>query len=313
MNFKEAAFLVSIVFLISGCTTTQTGAGLIIEGFGPDLPEVFSGEEVTFSGRIRNTGSLTATNVRATLLGLNDWYGAGRPIGKGGWIGTEKLPEEEECAYTSSGASLLPPNPQFSTAGGNMVCSWKYFAPSIPEGTLAYNPTMRVFYNYRSETVKLISILPRGEMIRLQQSGRPLPGETKSISMSPVRIDIETPSIIRASGDSVEFQLRVTINNIDRGIACYPDSLESCKNTNDNWNRIKISLAMPDGITLSDCQEHMVLDLFHGTSNSVVCRAVASGISMDTPKQHTISVSGEYLYMLDMSAEITVKSSHSLR
>src|SRR3989337_4098656 len=80
---KELFALLSLVGLVvlAGCislpgTTTTTGAasGVIIKAFGPDLPEIFSGDPVTFTINVENIGEEDATGVTAKLFGLGtDW------------------------------------------------------------------------------------------------------------------------------------------------------------------------------------------------------------------------------------------------
>ena len=306
--------LPAIVIFISGCTYIETGNGLVIQNIEPDISESFSGEVVTFFVRIKNTGSQTASDVHAELLGLDqDWYNEGIPVGDGPWAQGEKLPEEVECRYISGGSTLIPPDPMYGTEGQGFTCSWKYIAPHIPTSThVTYNPSARVYYKYQSETVKLVNILPREELRRLQDSGNPLPMETISQSRSPVNINVEAPGPIRTSQTTITFPLRISLNNVDSGIVCYPNTIDSCKGKNINWNKIRILLDLPSNMQVTECSDEMVLDLFQGKSNEITCSVVASGIDMSMPNQATIRVTGDYVYMLDKSTSITVSGKQSI-
>jgi hypothetical protein len=269
---------------------------------------------VTFFARIKNTGSQAASSVHAELLGIDqDWYNSGQPVGGGPWLNREKLPEEEHCRYTTNGFSLLPPNPQFGTEGASRACSWKYIAPPLPPTTtLTYTPTVRVYYAYRTDVVRLITIVPRDQLRLLQDSGRELPGEITSQSRSPVQMTVETPGPIRASSASVEFPLRITVDNRDGGIACYPATTDSCKRTNTNWNKVAVTVRLPAALELADCDMTTVLDLVQGRSNSFTCTVRASGINLDIPNQATATVTADYMYLTDKSTSIRVSGSQQL-
>lgn len=303
------AFLAIVIVFVSGCTTIESGNGIAIQDFGPDLPDAISGEEVSFLARVKNTGSQTASKVYADLLGISsDWHG--EQVGNGPRDNGEKLPEEEECRYTN-GFSLLPPDPQYGTEGSSHICTWKYLAPQLPQGaSLTYSPILRVYYAYQSETVKLVNILSRNQLRSVQDSGGALPSETVSQSRSPIKLDVETPGPVRASHDTVDFQIKITLTNLDSGTACYPNSIEECRGGNANWNRIKISIKTPPSMSASDCGD-IILDLFKGMSNSITCTITAGGIDLGIPNQVTITVTADYMYIIDKQASISVSSGQS--
>ncbi len=313
MESKFIIILPFIAMFVSGCTQVESGNGLVIQNIEPDLPQAFSGEEVTFFARIKNTGSVTATNAHAELLGIDqDWYNEGVQIGKGPWVNGKKLPEEEKCSYTG-GFSLKPPDPFYGTEGASFTCSWKYLAPELPPTTtITYNPTVRVYYAYQSQTVKSVTIVPKDQLRLLQDSGQPLPSDVKSQSRSPVSIDVETPGPVRTSFNNVEFPLRIRINNINSGTVCYPNTAEACKKQNINWNKIKLTIDLPDTMRLLDCDQEIVLDLFRGQSNSITCKVLATNIVADFPTTSTIIAIGDYMYLIDKSTSVSVSGSQQL-
>ena len=104
------------LIIIPGCvlpgrepfeSKTPIGTGVVIEHFGPDFPKVYSGEEVKFILRVKNTGNVKAGSGFAELLGLDQvWKPAeGAPFN----IEAEELfPDEVKCRYTEKGITLLP-------------------------------------------------------------------------------------------------------------------------------------------------------------------------------------------------------------
>ena len=135
---KILLLLLAVIMLSSGCvlpaewpvdTRTTTGGGVVIEHFGPDFNEVRSGEEVVFTLRVKNTGSVMAQNGFAELLGLDpEWKpGAGATTSATG----EVFPDEERCRYTNKGINLLPGDPESGISGGEETCTWRYVAPNV--------------------------------------------------------------------------------------------------------------------------------------------------------------------------------------
>ena len=202
----RGVFLLSVVavLLVSGCTQAGTGNGVKVLDFGPDLSKVYPGEVVNFNLRFQNTGSLNAGGVFAELLGLDeDWYDSGLgDIGGGPWEGGEKLPNEKECRYTEGvHKTLLAPNPQYGTPGETQSCSWTYKAPGEDKVSRdmdrTYPITARVYYDYRTEVVKLVPFLSKEEVLKLRDRGATIQLSDVSSTSSPVSISLETDSPIR--------------------------------------------------------------------------------------------------------------------
>jgi hypothetical protein len=310
-------FSVVVVLVVSGCTQVDTGNGVKVLEFGPDLSRVYPGEVVNFNVRFQNLGSLDAEGVFAELLGLDeDWYDPGLGgLGGGPWESGEKLPNEKECRYTETGShkTLLAPNPQYGTPGEKQACSWTYKAPDedkVPRGMdRVYPITARVFYDYRTDVVKLIPLLSKDEVLKLQDRGDTIKLGDVSSTDSPIKITLESDSPIRVLSDenSVEFPIRIDIENVGGGTPCL---LNQCKKTEGGeWNKIKLKITTKADIELRECGDDLmkdtVISLYKGRTNSIECFAKISGI-LDSISQDRIVVSATYSYFIDTDSEVTV-------
>jgi len=323
---KILVFLFAII-AIAGCTTTTitttSGNGIVIEAFGPDLPQAVPGELVNFDVRIRNTGSVTVTNVFGELLGLDeDWYDATeQPYGGGPWEGVTdrwKRPNQLECRSGLGGFTLLPPDPSFGTQGQEHVCTWTYEVPQgiLPRGlSLTYNPIIRIFSTTHTEVVKEITILPREELVRLQTQGGALPIDTISSTSSPVSIDVTTNGPTRVIGDKVVFDVTFTIKNQNDGIVCSEiiDIHNTCNHRNPNapnadpkWNELIFSVVDQSNLQFTDCIFPMKISLFKGERNSITCEMTLSGVQSNVPVTQTIRVRADYSYLTDKESAITI-------
>jgi len=293
-NYMRRLLLLPLILIVltSGCTIDPgpiqaTGPGVVVKNFVPDFPEVSSTEEVSFIALIQNTGSNRAEYVKAEILGLEEWELVGY-----------KYPE---CA---SGFDLIQADAHVGTSGEIKTCSWVYEAPQLPPDiSLVYEPVLRVYYNYMSNTVSSISIVPRNELRRLQNSGQSLPVDVKSSTSGPLTISIQTEPILSFEPRAT-FPVTITVANNEGGIACY---LPDCtKNT--NWNKVLLNFDLDPMMSLVDCSD-MELTLYKGKSNSITCKVEVFDIPEDTISKRTISVTATYDYMIEKSAEVKVKSS----
>jgi len=287
----KLTLLLPLMFIIfvSGCTDiTQpiivTGGGLVITDFEPQLTEAYSTEEVTFEARIRNDGILPAEMVYTEIVGIEDW--------------DLVLDNTPDCTY---GFALIPADVQSGTEGQTKMCSWIYEAPEIPYGLdMPYNPTLRVYYSYFSNTIHTVSIVPRAELRRLKNSGQSLPVAIESSSGGPISISVDTEPILSFETSAI-FPVKITVTNTDIGIACYP---EDCRYT-DNWNKVRLSFKLDDRMRLLDCG-NMELSLYKGDTNSVVCKIEAFDIPENSISKRSIELKAEYSYIIDKETQIKV-------
>ena len=320
LRLAVAVSLVAVV-TVSGCTVPAGGnneaGGVKVLSFGPDIEKVYPGEIVKFRVRFQNTGSVKAENVFAELLGLDqDWYNDGFVEG-GPWTkGGEKLPDQDECKYTSSNKMvLLPKSGVFGTGGEIGACSWTYKAPKNVQRDFAsvYPVTARVFYSYRSEVVKIIPALSREEFLMYRNRGERIPLGEKSRTVSPVILDIEaeTPVRLLEDGERVEFPVTIRINNAGGGTACVTqDKNKGCKKAYSEWNKVKIKVDAGDGVKLGECENlrnGKEIDLYKGKSNEIKCyMKIKTGGGSGGVSERRITVSAEYSYFVDAESSVTV-------
>ncbi len=310
-------FLIFLIFLplISGCvfptgepfeSQTPEGTGVIIDHFGPDLPDAYSGEEVKFILRVRNTGSVKAENGFAELLGLDQVWYPGRntfqsPTG-------EVFPDELKCRHTSKGITLLPEDPDSGITGGEDTCTWRYIAPEVLPGLNIHSkPRVRFFYSYRSSTIKTVTLVSREELKVLQEQGKSLPLETYSKTKSPITLDIETASPIRIYGNQVQFPIVITIRNVGGGTVC--SSVEACKKAivgTEGWYNFDLDIFPAEGMRLEVCSQRERIVLIGNNPQSISCKITADTTSDIGIIQKNIELRAEYGYFIDKTADVFV-------
>jgi hypothetical protein len=306
--------------LTSGCvfdnipfdSQTPAGSGIVIESFRtePELSEVYSNEELNFVLKFRNTGSVKAENCYAELLGLDQLW-EGKDDTKKNPRNQEVFPYERECQYDQMGnwVVLLPPDPSAGIEGGDKICTWGYVAPDVPPGIYAdYRPRARVFYDYKSFLIKTITIVPKEELVVLQNQGKSLPVETTSKSDSPISMEIETRSPIRTYGKTLTFTMVIKIENIGGGTAC-KDSDKCRKYTEGGaeWNVFKLYIKLPDGMGFEpeSCTGDEDIYLIMGKSQTISCKVRVDNVP-DRLTQKNIQLTAEYGYFIDKTTQIRV-------
>jgi hypothetical protein len=277
-----------IVLSVSGCTipgpSASTGAGVIITDFTTEFSEYYLKEPVMFKVKIRNTGSVDAENININLLNLDGW--------------TEV--DAGECRISK----LMAPNPDMGTSGEIHICTFKYKAPdNLPQGlSFTYHPIARMSYEYGSSTIESITIAPRAELRRIQDTGTALPAETVSTGQGPVLLSIETKGPIKFWEDSssVIFPIEIKATNVGKGRSSYGD----------NPNELGVKITLPIGLDAnSDCAISSSFTkgtLWQGKTYESICKITAIG-SSESPVQKVIRVDAKYKYSVDMQATVRVK------
>ncbi|MBI4020136.1 MAG: hypothetical protein HY367_02285 [Candidatus Aenigmarchaeota archaeon] len=273
-----------LVLLISGCTSASPGGGLAIKYFAPDLPQALPGERIRLQAEIENTGSSEATAATARILGLESW------------LGQSLTPDCE------AGFSLLPA--RLGISGSTNVCSWEFTAPDVPDRiNVNFKPALRVEYVYSSDLVKAVTILPREQLVLLRD--QPLPSETTSVSSSPVAFSAEVQTPVRLAGSEVSFPLKITVNNVGGGAVCIDD----CSEAN---NIDSIYLAIDAKGMSTDCPNPIRLTLYRGSTNTIQCNMMASGLNPNAITQKAIKIRSDresgtaYRYFTDAETQVTV-------
>ena len=312
-------FTTSVIFT-SGCTNVQTGNGVAITEFYTDFEQVLPGEKVDFYVKMQNLGSKTATNVFGELFGLDSaWYSNDANLGEGPWVGQEKLPNEIECRYTENKHfSLSPPNQMFGTPGQEHICTWTYKAPNMDHGmTASYEPKIRVFYDYETSADIGVVLVPREEMIRLQNNGDTPDAHIISKSSSPVDIDIQLQSPIRVSENTVSFLMETTVTNSGDGVTCLKGRCKNIGSSESLTGMLTLTINIPENSDLSfDCEGapkcslksmETVIQLYKGT-NMIIQRINANLKDITTQQTRTIKINLDYSYFTEKTISVKVVS-----
>lgn len=269
-----------LLVVISGCSSggsPSLGNGVVIEAFEPDFRQVYSTEPVQLQLKIKNTGSVDATDTKLTLLNLDSEWAPSNNCNPG---------------------KLLAPDLERGTSGGSSLCLIDMKAPKLPKGlSTTYNPVARISYTYNSQLIKSISVVPQAEARRLQNTGKALPAETVSSTSGPISISVETKGPIRVFGTEVEFPLEVKFSNIGGGTVCNEDCASP-----ENWNKLKYDVSST--VISNDCPDNVDITLFKGQTNTITCIGRAENVEFLTPA--SIQVSANYNYFIDSETSITV-------
>jgi hypothetical protein len=329
-KYLISCLLVAVV-ISSGCTTTnttvETGNGVIIEDYDVEFSNVYSGECVDLGILIRNIGSVDSENVFVEMLGIEqDWYdgkawGEGCLSEDGGhWSGWEKTTNEAECMWNPGAVNfgLLAPDVDRGTSGESKSCTWSYMAPEIPyQSDVTYPITLRVFYQYRTDVAKVITLMTKDEMNELIKQSRTIPIDPQSSTRSPVELDIKTATPLRIYRERVEFPVEININNVGGGFTCVGydswDDIKDCRSSQQSqkksaWRKVVITVEADSPLKLSDeCNDEIELTLYKGKSNTITCTATVDIDDLSSSRVQTlIRAHAYYNYIIDQDIELIV-------
>jgi len=182
-----------------------------MENLEVDFPKVYAGEKFKLQAKIRNTGSVDAWYVIPKLYNI-DASASGQSF---------EITCSKDCTQCMN---LLAPDPERGTTGESKICIWDCTAPrSIPKGmTLTFNPSVRLYYAYRTTTTKALMIASQDELRAIQNQGKALPSETVSTTTSPVQMDVVVNGPIRywEGEKKLRFPININIANTGGGTAC---------------------------------------------------------------------------------------------
>ncbi|MBN2101844.1 MAG: hypothetical protein JW716_03160 [Candidatus Aenigmarchaeota archaeon] len=307
-------FIVMVATLLSGCTDygynfgpiqwnidlfKGSGNGVDIVSFTTETPTLSPGEEGTFEVKIKNTGSVKATNGFVELLGLDyTWSSSGEEI----------LPNEEKCRHTVRQITLLPKDENTGAQGGEFVCTWNYMAPdTLPIGESTYEPTVRVFYTYETTSVGSVTLVPKEELTNFMEKGGTLKSDVVSQTKSPIKMTLKTRGPVKLVGGKSEFPIEITIENVGGGTVC-PD-VGKCKRDGGNiWDQLIIDMELPDGLENKDCDfVGKATQISMGKSQILKCNLEITG-SVNSVTQKYIRLHSIYGYFNDAKMTIRVKA-----
>lgn len=311
---EENIILISLIVLIiaiSGCTnfdfnlggvsynTNPIGRGGInVVSFTTETPTLLPGEEGLFELKIKNTGSVRATNGFAELLGIDQSWSR---------TGGEIFPNENPCRYDVRDIMLLPKDERTGGLGGEYVCTWDYKAPKLPLGSVDYDIIARVYYNYSTTSVSTVTLVPKEEMKIYVSNGGTVKSDIISHTASPVKITLTPKSPIKIYPEgSVEIPVEIKIQNVGGGTICL--DIGSCKKSQSGghiWNDLKIDITLPDGIDNVNCPEEVHVP--KGSSQTIGCKLKITD-DVETVTQKYIKIYSEYGYFIDSGMNIRVDS-----
>ena len=296
--------LLLAVVAISGCTGGPVsgaggGAGVVIEAFEPDFPQIFVGEKAELRLKVKNAGGVDSKAGIASILGVDD--STVKIYGSQGTIFDSTISSSSQYCVLNN---LLAADPTKGTSGEIQTCRFT-FEPrtdaKIPVGiTIQYTPIVRLTYGYSTSSIKSISFLASNEMRALQDSGRPLPAETVTSTSGPISILINTKGPIRTFENSVTFPIEIAVSNVGGGVVC--DG--GCEKA-DTWNRVKLEYNFKNKMDGGNaCPEYV--QLFRGQSNTVTCKITEPDIGTVGAIQKLYQVTATYNYFVEKSTSITV-------
>lgn len=206
--------LLLVVTALSGCVGQTAGkgttSGVVIESFGPDISEVFSGDPVVFSITVENIGGEDADDVSAKLYGLGtDWAGPD-------WVNTAN--RVKSIGY------LERSQPEFDVPGGVGDAQWDVEAPKDLKVDNTYTAGVRLYYGYKTTALANIRIYDNGYLRSnpdIAQSVMKSSGvDSFTVTNAPVSIElagVARPLVYRSDLTGQQATITFLIENVGQG------------------------------------------------------------------------------------------------
>lgn len=271
--------------------------GVSITSFGPDIPEVFSGDDVIFTVEVENVGEIEATNVSAKLMGLGtDWSGTD-------WA---TVANREQSI-----GDLTPAQPSLGVPGGQDSATWDTTSPSGLRVDKVYTAKVRIFYTYETQAVGSVKVynqdylgtLPPGEATAIRRASGL---ESWTTTKSPINVELagaSRPFVVR-EGDTLDGTISVLISNRGQGYPYTEADDTSRKITIDS-----ISVGIDSDGNPKKCTNWDEIDktptLPRTGRKGVSCKFAIS--STDVPDFTTVPIKVELSYKYYMDSSSTVK------
>lgn len=210
---KRSLILLSLIILVflAGCIGQPSeeappgvATGVVIKTFMSDIPEIFSGDSVTFYLSLENIGEEDATDVDAKLFGLGtDWI----------WVSSKVNISDE----------LSKSQPDYEIPGGIADYTWDATSPSGLKVDNDYTAGVRVYYSYKTTALGNIKVYSEDYLSTLPfeeaQNIRKASGLASfSVTDAPVKVELAglaRPIIYR--GDTQSASVMVQMSNIGQG------------------------------------------------------------------------------------------------
>jgi hypothetical protein len=281
---KELPLLLLVigVVFIAGCIGQSeeeklgVATGVIIKSFSPDISEVFSEDEATFTLYVENVGEADAETVSVYFFGLStDWK-----------------PNSGTCPI----GELTKAQPQYEIMGGTGDCQFVSQSPSLKVDT-TYTVNARVSYSYETSALGDIRVynrtyldtLPVEEVESIIKSSGVASFEITDAPVSVSLVGVARPFIIKTAKDAT---ITVRINNIGQG--------QSYQDTQGDREVEITKLEVYE----TDCTPAEPVKLPRTGHKSITCTFDLP--SVDTLTTFPVKVELSYKYFVDASTSINV-------
>jgi hypothetical protein len=279
--------VLTVVF-VSGCIGDgpqgpTLGNGVSITAFEFDMPSYESEDGVRLSLKVKNLGGVAAEEVLARLSGIDE--------------------DEWDISDTDEEIDdLSPPNVEFGTEGEERTVTWELEAPELPPGlSQTYRPAARVYYEYKTEATKPITLVNENEFRRLYQQGQTISSGSTQVSAGPLSVEISGKPVKIRDDPVVPISFKIT-NSGNGVVASRSGDVE------DDY-KVRLTIELPSEMSFEDdCSKYRSGDevfLWRGEDIDVVCDVEISR-APDIAVEKTIRVTLEYEYYVDTSTSITV-------
>ncbi|MBU0898876.1 MAG: hypothetical protein KKB03_02265 [Nanoarchaeota archaeon] len=306
---------IALIVLTSGCIGGDTGGavfgpGVAILNFEPDLSYVDVQEPVKFQIRIQNQGEAKAEYVVLRIYGIDpvEW-----DLDNSDGTGEDKV---VDVGY------LIPPSKEFGTQGEIYETEYYGLSPTLPLGIeKTYYPSIRAYYSYETTAMKQVSIVARDELVRLVQTGQPLPqGEDAIYSKGPLSVNVQTGKYIKARTDGIGYFFPITITITNTGNGVVSDITESPADFMGPFSPpedygVSMKVSLPDDRSLTFDESCLKYDdrfgsvyLWKGQTASITCRVNLEKAPL-IKTDMSIGIDLIYPYYIDASTAITVRGS----
>ena len=276
MQVKSRAFLLIAAVVLAGCVGQQGGtggggtAGVIIQSFSPEVPEVDSDTQVLFFTNVKNVGDVVASNVEIKLSGLDDWTGT----------------------QTASLGTLVPADPARGLEGEERIQEFNLKSPA-KDVTITYFPTARVTYTYETKSTIQFSFATREQIRATPEESTAQVTTTGGPFLITVRGKLPV-----VSSDRREAVVQLEIQNVGGGRAGKGRTVADI-------DFIRFSIEKQSGGTFS-CPTDPNIRLIGGKSRLVTCKITFSTIQPAQAVTATLDIKLNYDYFVDTESSVTL-------
>ena len=289
---KPQIFLLTVAVVLAGCVGQPGGtagggtAGLILTSFSPEVPEVESGQSVSFTTIVKNVGDITVTsgNAKIDIIGLDDWTG-------------DKTKTVD--------IDLRRADPSRQEEGGEFLHDFPLTAPTGKQVTLSYTPTARLSYFYETISTIQMKFVTR-ELTRTNPNEQST--ATVTTTSGPFLVTVKGKLPIIQSGDNVKVSFQLEIQNVGGGKAFAGIGLEAASNEAD---LISITVPQIQGVTIPACTPISTTNqspprLIGGKSRLLSCTLTFSKVPAAGFATSNFDLNLAYNYLIDTQSSVTV-------